>query len=129
MSCCIILSTSLFLKYTRLCRRKKGSPFFIQSVRVTSDTPSSVDSSRLDNRRSSCSLLELPPVLKCSCSSARSASRMHWLRACSLIISIAFVLGQKNAMEMACLYHKDFYGNLGMFKLSWYSTAKHLISD
>ena len=123
------LSTSLFLKYTRLCRRKYGSPFFIQSVRVTSDTPSSAASSCLDNRRSCSSCLELPPVLKCSCSSARNASRMHWLRACSLIISIAFVLGQKNAMEIACLYHKDFYGNLGMFKLSWHPIAKHLISN
>jgi len=29
------LSTSLFLKYPLLCRRKKGKPFFIQSVSVT----------------------------------------------------------------------------------------------
>jgi len=48
----MILSTSLILKYTLLCRRKKGNPFFIQSVTVANDTPNSSDSSFLDNSRS-----------------------------------------------------------------------------
>jgi hypothetical protein len=82
----MILSTSLILKYTRLCRRKKGSPFFIHSVKVTNDTPNFSDSSCLDNSRSSCG--GLPPILKCSCNSALTASLIHRLRASWLIISM-----------------------------------------
>lgn len=90
----MISSTLLRSKNTRLCSRKKGSPFFIQSVRVTSEMLSSSANSCLDNNCSSFGSWLLP-VLKCSLSSALTASRMHWLRACSLMISIAFEFGSK----------------------------------
>jgi len=71
-----------------------GKPLFIQSVSVTNDTPSSAASSCLDKSFSeSCGWL--PLVLKCSCSSALTASRMHRLRALVLNISIAFDFGSK----------------------------------
>jgi len=93
----MIASTSLFLKYTRLCRRKKGSPFFIQSVSVTNDTPNSSDNSCLDSSRSSCG--GLPPVLKCSCNSALTASLIHRLRASWLIKSMPQMKIKKQRMR------------------------------